>query len=756
MPSRRRLAFLTNDFEHEFQNALLRVLVPALDEHGVELVSVQGGVLGRAQDRARHFVFDLVSPTTVDAVLISSHTIGHLSTREEIGRFAARLAPLPTVSLGVELDGVCSLLVDNETGVHELVRHLIRHHGCRRLAFVAGHEKNPEAQARHAGFRRALREHELDEDPKLYFPGDFEAESGKAAVATFFDTHGYTVDEVDAIVCANDEMATGVIGALERRGVGVPRSAVVTGFDDLGFARHLRAPLTTVRQPIERQIRYAVERLVAAIDGAPLPAGAVVFDTEPVFRRSCGCPRRAYDLGSSRPPAQRAVELGELERVEARLRRVAEGSLDGLGADWPRRLARSFVAQIRGAAPEPFFDTVEELLHERLDQHDEDVAGFQDLVLALRREALSWSAPGTELAARVDATCQEALFIVSDVGSGALARHGTELMKRMVVLSDVTGRLMASPDLSTLDQGLRELSRVGIDSAVVALFTDVLDASQSPTKADPATMPASPPAVPEELSIAVAAGLGPRDHPTGCYPTSQLAPAGYLDGRHTIVQPLTHHGSCLGIALLECGSEGFVYELLRQSISSAIKGAQLTRAVERLAILDPLTGLFNRRHLAARLQQELTRCERYAHPLSVTAVDLDGFKQVNDLRGHAAGDEVLVRVADALQRTLRATDVVARVGGDEFVIIEPETTAEDAMFVAERLRAALTQLDPDGFVSASLGVATLDECNGADPGTVLAEGLLRDADQALIRAKADGKGRAYHWEEVRKRANEID
>ncbi len=787
MSSRRRLAFLTNDFEHEFQNALLRVLVPALDEHGLELVSLQGGVLGHARDAARHFVFDLVSPATVDAVLISSHTIGHLSTPGEMERFAARLAPLPMMSLGVELAGLPSLLIDNESGIHELVSHLIHHHRYRRLAFVGGHEKNPEAQARYAGFRRALREHHLWEDPLLYYQGDFEAESGGAAVATFFETHGFSVDDVDAIVCANDEMAVGVVQALELRGVRVPGSMAVTGFDDLGIARHLKASLTTVRQPIEQQMRYAVERLGAAIDGEPLEPRPVVFDTEPVFRRSCGCPRRPYDVSLSQPSMSGQSDFGEilatkLESMEAELCRVASGALDGLGPDWPTKLVSSFVQQVRGSVPNLFFDTVEDLLHERLDHQDGSAAAFQDVLLALRREAMSWVAPGSELAAQVDATCQEALFIASDVGSAALARYGAELMKRMAVLSDVTGQLMASPNLSTLGQGLRELSRVGINSSVVALFTDVLDASQSPERHPSIKLPgreegslasvpyASLPAqdlppVPDELAVAVASDPKALDSAVGRYPTSQLAPAGYLDGRHVIVQPLSHHGTRLGLALLEYGCEGFVYELLRQGISSAVKGAQLTRAVERLAIINPLTGLFNRRHLAGRLHEELNRCERYGHALSLTVVDLDGFKRVNDVRGHDAGDKVLVRVADALQCTLRATDVVARVGGDEFVIIEPETTAESAMLVADRLRNVLAELDPDGFVAASLGVATLDASRSSRSSPLgdgplgligVAEQLLRDADQALIRAKLDGKGRVYHWDDVRQHYHRAD
>lgn len=583
MAARRRLAFLTNDFEHEFQHALLRALVLALDEHGLDLVSLQGGILGYPPDSARHFVFDLVSPTNVDAVLVSAHTIGHLSTRGELERLVARLAPLPTVSLGVELPGVLSLLVDNESGIHALVDHLIRRHQCRRLAFVNGHENNPEAQARYAGFLRALREHGLTPDPRLYHRGDFEGESGKAAVAAFFDVHGFGIDDVDAIVCANDDMAAGVVHELERRGIRVPGGMAVTGFDDLVFARHLRAPLTTVRQPIEQQMRHAVERLVAALEGEVLEPGIVVFDTTPVFRRSCGCPRRPYDVDSSRPPMIQQADVDVLianqAGLEAELRRVASGVLDSLGTDWPTKLARFFVRQVQDPVPDVFFATVEDLLHERRD-HDGSIATLEHVLLALRREIMSWLPPGSQLAAHIDAICQEALFIVSDVRSSTNVDVDPESMKRMAALSDVTDQLMASPDLATLDHGLRELSRVGIGSSVVALFTDVLDAGQAGSRTNIRTAGRGLSPTPNEL-VVVASDPKALTSVAERYPTSRLAPAGYLDGRHVIVQPLTHHDTRLGLALFEYGCEAFVYELLRHGISSAVKGARLTRADER-------------------------------------------------------------------------------------------------------------------------------------------------------------------------------
>lgn len=153
----------------------------------------------------------------------------------------------------------------------------------------------------------------------------------------------------------------------------------------------------------------------------------------------------------------------------------------------------------------------------------------------------------------------------------------------------------------------------------------------------------------------------------------------------------------------------------------------LEHALGRAANTDPLTGLINRRALEPVLERELARCSRLGHPLSVAVIDLDGFKRVNDTLGHHAGDRLLVDVTRAWRNGLRTPDVLARSGGDEFLLLLPSTSADAAATVLGRLR----RLHDQAF---SAGVAA------SGPDTSVST-LLRRADAACYRAKERGRGR---------------
>jgi diguanylate cyclase (GGDEF)-like protein len=174
--------------------------------------------------------------------------------------------------------------------------------------------------------------------------------------------------------------------------------------------------------------------------------------------------------------------------------------------------------------------------------------------------------------------------------------------------------------------------------------------------------------------------------------------------------------------------------------SAFLKRRQSQHQMWRMANFDALTGLFNRASFMHELEQSVSQSQRYQRKFILLYLDLDGFKQINDTLGHAAGDRVLQQTAERFQAALRATDCVARLGGDEFCILVREIgSAGDAAQVADKLIAALAApFDLDGQtgrVGTSIGIACFPENGGT------ADGLLRIADQAMYAAKSGGKNR---------------
>ncbi len=168
---------------------------------------------------------------------------------------------------------------------------------------------------------------------------------------------------------------------------------------------------------------------------------------------------------------------------------------------------------------------------------------------------------------------------------------------------------------------------------------------------------------------------------------------------------------------------------------------ELNEELERLAKTDELTGLANRRHFLEVLDKELDRAARYERPLALVLMDLDRFKEVNDSFGHVAGDEVLKSAARVLLDVSRDVDLAARLGGEELVLLLPETEAVGARAVADRIRMRIESLhhrSPAGIpfqVTASLGVAAVRA------GAIAPETLLQRADEAMYRAKQGGRNR---------------
>ncbi|HEU6438528.1 MAG TPA: diguanylate cyclase [Nitratidesulfovibrio sp.] len=172
-----------------------------------------------------------------------------------------------------------------------------------------------------------------------------------------------------------------------------------------------------------------------------------------------------------------------------------------------------------------------------------------------------------------------------------------------------------------------------------------------------------------------------------------------------------------------------------------------TKRLEQLATTDELTGVSNRRHFMARLEDEATRSQRYARPLSVLLLDADHFKSVNDTWGHEAGDMVLRHITDVMGLSLRENDLIGRLGGEEFGVLLPETALDRALRTAERIRSAVEDAPVavrDVWIGCTVSVGAA-EYRGANDSL---DDLMRRADHMLMRAKESGRNRVCAQQET--------
>ena len=235
--------------------------------------------------------------------------------------------------------------------------------------------------------------------------------------------------------------------------------------------------------------------------------------------------------------------------------------------------------------------------------------------------------------------------------------------------------------------------------------------------------------------VSGARGVVCRHAPTPAPSQSLCTPLVTQDGPSGVLYLHSSSAATLGEA-----GERFV-ETVAEQLALALSNLRLRESLLQQSIRDPLTGLFNRRHLEETLDLELHRAARRGEPVSAVMFDVDHFKRYNDLHGHDAGDAVLRALGTLVQSHIRAGDVACRFGGEEFLLLQPGLSAEDALVRAESLRHAVSGLALTnhgvglGSITVSLGIATYPK-HALDRTT-----LIKRADEALYRAKQAGRNR---------------
>jgi diguanylate cyclase (GGDEF)-like protein len=334
----------------------------------------------------------------------------------------------------------------------------------------------------------------------------------------------------------------------------------------------------------------------------------------------------------------------------------------------------------------------------------------------------------------------------------------------VVTLTDSIRRFAEQIDASDPTQTYQSIVRRSAD-LVNAERSSLLLFDESENRLTMTAAQGIPAAVSEVAPIAMGQGIAGavlRENRPMMASVDELGQASLPERKYKtssfISYPITIGSRRFGVLNLADKIGGGVYDIRDLSIIDLV-APQIALALERaewqqranqyqlMSITDPLTGLHNRRYLEARLAEELSRSKRYNYPMSFMMIDIDDFKLYNDLNGHQAGDRALEIIAQCLHAALRKADVASRYGGEEFSILLPQTSLEEAGVIADRIRRKIMTTkfphgysQPGGMVTASIGLSSFS------PALNSAEAVVRAADRALYHAKNHGKNRAYAYQ----------
>lgn len=654
-----------NSFSGGYEAQLRDALHTTARRAGHHLLLIYGGPVDAPHpvDAADNAIYELLGAESVDGIVVVSSLLSTFCGPEGVARLVQRFARAKMCSIGIELPGIPSLVLDNRPGMEAVVEHLVHVHGRRRVAFLAGTPNNPEAHARFEAYRAVLARHEIAFDPALVAAGHFRPNLGKLAMEEIL-ARGVTLD---AVVAANDEMATGAIDAIRKRGLRVPQDIPVTGFDDLMLARLGNPPLTTVAQPYYEVADWALRSIEDQIAGREvLPYTEV--PARFVLRQSCGC---GYDVSraSADPP------------------QTAEPAPDRIGAMLPviTRLLRTGFANAQSAATQ------------LLDGLRAETAGragalHEALAALLNAQAADSERPNTlqsaicclrdELRDLSDLRIERALF--DGLNFVALAGTTTQLQHRML-----------------LDENYLRLLSVGEQASIAFDLDSLRDA----------LVKGLPNAGVRTAYLSCVAGEG-RDvlRSTMClcdgrssaaeaeYPAAQLLPPDALqdDQQSTfLVFPLAFKDQLLGVIAFGYSDGINAYAAFRNEIGAALKSIRLREELVQQSMLHE------------RSVQERLAATKRMEALSVLAGGVA--HDLNNALGPlvALPDVILLQLAQLRGETKQARDLRIDVETIKVAALRAAQTIKDLLTLGRQGRMAKENLDFNRVIKSCLANNTL-------------------------------------------------
>src|SRR5258706_4726076 len=571
-------------------------------ERNVNLICFSGGIPHWHQqyEAQKNILFNFAGQHNIDGLLIWANILSHTLDRNSLEAFCLRYAPLPIISMGMILPSIASIQIDMREGMRKLLSHLIEDHGRRKIAFIRGLEVSQDAEERYQAYLETLKQYNLSVDPSLIISGDFQRNSGTAAIKQLIATHRIGFD---ALVSANDNMAIGAMQALQAQGIRIPDDVVVAGFDDIEETKAITPSLTTVRAPWHLLGSKSVDLLLSKLANDPLP-DQILLETELVCRQSCGCQHLAieHEVASNNysrfppeikgptevlPHSAQVSLLRDIDRILAILAPTHE-----LDLGWSNKFLDSFIADVRSidGVPSIFIQTLVEILSEI--RSGTDIVEWQEVLNVIRSKVNLLFQSKDEII-KAHHLLENGYTVIGEMAHRQQLYQRLEAVDQTSRLNRIVQTISTTYETEALMKLLTlELPGLGIQSCFVSLYDEKRD--------NPA------------WSRLILAFVGKErlslDQSGIRFPTSQLVPPGMLPEERRFafdVEALYFQEEQIGFVMFEIGPrDGDVYTTLRGHLSSALKSAELVQiALEAEAKAIRSDQL--KTHLLANVSHEL-------------------------------------------------------------------------------------------------------------------------------------------------------
>jgi diguanylate cyclase (GGDEF)-like protein len=673
---------------------------------------------------SKDITHEFATAETVDGLIIPTGTMTDFLSPAQIRAFCRQFRPLPIVSIAMAIPGIPSVLVDNASGIKEVIRHCIVEHGHRKIGFIKGPKYNQDAIERFNAYKKVLHEHRIPFDPDLVVQGNFTAASARSAMEELFEERK---KQVEVVIASDDESAFGALAYLKGKGYKVPYDIAVTGFDNVERASSISPPLTTVRQPVWEQSNKACELLLAMLRGKKVPA-VTCLPTRMVVRQSCGCfsdlIKQIKTVAISTGSQSRMHEEKIRDSAPAVVLAIVNDLFNNFGeAGLDRSDITSHVGNLLAAILDDVFNRKKQdyflwFFYNFLTDfvaEEKDITLWNYVLVHLQKQVLSFLEE-KDIVFKTQALFQKAEIIYDEILLLNKSFISLQKEQRMWLQLQISQSLIHSFDIENMKSVItRELPRLKIRRCFLSLF------SEAPKK----TSEEFRWILPRRSEIILAnteKGRVRLSPPGNMFDTKRLLPGELLEKnkRFTfIVMSVSFNEEQFGFILFEYGpAEDIIYETIRGQISSVIKGSEILKNLESrnaelkaLSLNDPLTGLYNRRGFALLGSQQVRMQKRNRKDLLLFIMDLDKLKQINDTYGHKEGDVALVNMAAILKSTFRGADIIARFGGDEFTVLTIDASDSSTNAIINRLKRNLAKFNAGSKkpyqLSASFGYSNL-------------------------------------------------